>query len=129
MRLLHHGEYGTKLIGGKCSIDGKLGHPCPLSRRRKKHLREKEMGPQYVRMYGPKRKAIIRTGNPDDGINLPDAGRGILTAATIWSRAYHSNYSYLVRPKVVTLSKHRELMTTFLLYVLYVCIYISAFIK
>ena len=128
MRLLHHGEYGTKLIGGKCSIDEKLGHPCPKQKTQKTSA-QKEMGPQYVRMYGPKRKAIIRTGNPDDGINLPDAGRGTLTAATIWSRAYHSNYSYLVRPKVVTLSKHRELMTTFLLYVLYVCIYISAFIK
>ncbi|CAI4788528.1 CCN_G0050460.mRNA.1.CDS.1 [Saccharomyces cerevisiae] len=103
--------------------------PLPAKQKTQKTSARKEMGPQYVRMYGPKREAIIRTGNPDDGINLPDAGRGTLTAATIWSRAYHSNYSYLVRPKVVTLSKHRELMTAFLLYVLYVCIYISAFIK
>ncbi|CAD6643699.1 CEI_1a_G0050310.mRNA.1.CDS.1 [Saccharomyces cerevisiae] len=104
--------------------------PLPAKQKTQKKNAPKEMGPQYVRMYGPKIKAIIRTGNPDDGINLLDAGRGTLTAAaTIWSRAYHSNYAYHVRPKVVTLSKHRELMTTFLLYVLYVCIYISAFIK
>ncbi|CAD6648546.1 BAH_G0050010.mRNA.1.CDS.1 [Saccharomyces cerevisiae] len=97
--------------------------PLPAKQKTQKKSAPKEMGPQYVRMYGPKIKAIIRTGNPDDGINLPDAGRGTLTAATIWSRAYHSNYAYHVRPKVVTLSEASRINDYFS-FIRFICMYI-----